>query len=70
MERAHAEVETAMAELALLTWEYLFFVAEIMQLYGEYVENLRADDLQAALENASCIVGKIELERSCGILKV
>lgn len=47
-----------------LFMQYLFLVAHIMNMYEEYVEALRNDEQEKALEIATSIVTKIDLEKN------
>ena len=66
---AQHEVQNSLQFLATcsskeLFMEYLYLVEHIMNMYEEYVEALRNDELEKALEVATSIVTKIDLEKN------
>lgn len=71
--KANEEVEKALKELAQtvtsnnLIYEYLFLVVDVMEIYEKYEEKLQEEEYEVALEYATRIICKIELEKS-GIL--
>ena len=66
---AQYEVQNSLKFLARhsskkLFMQYLYLVAHIMNMYEEYVEALRNDKQEKALEIATSIVTKIDLEKN------
>ena len=72
---ANKEIEQVLKELAQnvpssnLIYEYLSLVEDVMRLYAKYEERLQMDEFELALESATTIICKIELEKNSGILK-